>query len=345
MTTPRATAVTVVRRSLLLCALLRLPLAAQDGPVVGQIEVTVGDLLQAERFYTEVLQFRRVGTAEHTGDDAERLQGVFGLHTESVLLQLGDEQLELTQYLAPVGRPLPADSRSNDRWFQHVAIIVRDMDRAYDRLRRHRVRHSSPLPQTLPDWNPNAGGIRAFYFQDPDGHPLEVLQFPPGKGDAKWHRAGDDLFLGIDHTAIVVADTEQGLAFWRDALGLRVVGTSDNHGIEQERLNNVFGAHLRITTLRGRTGPGVELLEYLTPHTGRTAPVDGAANDLWHWAVHVDVDLDGVTRALAATPDRFVSPAAVPTAAGRIAIQVRDADGHSAILTGTRSRAAAAASK
>jgi len=28
------------------------------------------------------------------------------------------------------------------------------------------------------------------YFQDPDGHRLEVLQFPPGKVDPKWRAGG-----------------------------------------------------------------------------------------------------------------------------------------------------------
>src|SRR5262249_38354332 len=71
----------------------------------------------------------------------------------------------------------------NDRWFQHVVIIVRDMDRAYAHLRAHGIAHASTEPQRLPDWNPGAGGIKAFYFRDPDGHFLEILSFPPGKGD------------------------------------------------------------------------------------------------------------------------------------------------------------------
>ncbi len=95
-----------------------------------------------------------------------------------VRLRLGDETIELTEYLAPKGRPIPVDSRSNDRWFQHFAIIMSDMERAYARLRQHKVQHASTGPQTLPDWNKNAGGIKAFYFKDPDGHALEILQFP-----------------------------------------------------------------------------------------------------------------------------------------------------------------------
>ena len=95
-----------------------------------------------------------------------------------------------------------------------------DMDSAYARLRRFKVQHASTGPQLLPKTIPNAAGIRAFYFRDPDGHPLEVLQFPPDKGDPKWHAPSDRLFLGIDHTAIVVSDTRASLAFYRDVLGL-----------------------------------------------------------------------------------------------------------------------------
>ena len=79
-----------------------------------------------------------------------------------VRMRLGDELIELTEYLTPRGRPVPGDSRGNDRWFQHIAIIVSDMDRAYARLREAKAQHASPAPQRLPDWNPTAGGIRAF---------------------------------------------------------------------------------------------------------------------------------------------------------------------------------------
>ena len=150
--------------------------------------MTVADMERSVAFYAGVLGFEKVSDVEVWGGDYERLQGVFGVRMRVVRMRLGDESIELTEYLAPRGRPVPADSRSNDRWFQHIAIIVSDMDRAYAWLRQHHVQHASPAPQRLPDWNPNAAGIRAFYFKDPDGHFLEILWFPPDKGDARWHR-------------------------------------------------------------------------------------------------------------------------------------------------------------
>jgi catechol 2,3-dioxygenase-like lactoylglutathione lyase family enzyme len=190
-----------------------------QSPAVAAVEsvgLTVGDLEREVEFFTQVLAFELDGIDEDAGPEHEALEGVFGLRTRVARLHLGSERLELTQFLAPEGRPYPSESRSNDRWFQHVAIIVSDMDRAYARLREHGVRHASSGPQRLPDWNPTAGGIEAFYFEDPEGHVLEVLAFPEGKGDPKWHRLEQEsgaLFLGIDHTAIVVSDTEGSIAF------------------------------------------------------------------------------------------------------------------------------------
>jgi catechol 2,3-dioxygenase-like lactoylglutathione lyase family enzyme len=251
---------------------------------VDAVAIPVTDMDRAVAFYTGVLGFRQVADREVAGSEYERLFGVFGLRLRRVRLQLGGDAVELTQFLAPRGRPLPQDTRANDRWFQHIAIIVDDLDAAYAWLRRHGVEHASSGPQVLPDWNPAAGGIGAFYFRDPDGNFLEILQFPPGKGDPRW-QSKESRFLGIDHTAIVVADTEASLRYYRDLLGLTVVGGSENYGTEQEHLNNVFGARLRITTLRAPQGPGVELLEYLTPRTGRPAPVDTSAADGWQWQV------------------------------------------------------------
>jgi catechol 2,3-dioxygenase-like lactoylglutathione lyase family enzyme len=305
-------------------------------PIARAVEAvgfTVSDMDRAIEFYSSVLAFRKVSDVELAGESFEHLAGVFGARVRVVRMQLGDEHIELTEYLAPRGRPIPVDSRSQDRWFQHVAIIVSDMDRAYAQLRAHKVQHASTGPQRLPDWNRNAGGIEAFYFKDPDGHTLEILEFPQGKGLAKWHRPTDRLFLGIDHTAIVSGSTDASLAFYRDVLGMTVAGTSENYGPEQERLNNVFGARLRITALRAATGPGVELLEYLAPTDGRPYPADAKANDLFHWQTIIGAaDAGRAEQALRAARARFVSPGLVTLGDTAKAALVRDPDGHAVLM-------------
>jgi catechol 2,3-dioxygenase-like lactoylglutathione lyase family enzyme len=164
------------------------------------------------------------------------------------------------------------------------------MDKAYQRLRSHKVRHASTAPQSIPASNRAAAGIRAFYFKDPDGHFLELIYFPAGKGDPRWQSRKDQLFLGIDHSAIVVANTQRSLKYYRDLLGMKLAGESMNSGVEQEHLNNLAGARLQISALRAPSGPGIEFLEYLAPGDGRPAPSDGRANDLWHWQTALVVE-------------------------------------------------------
>ncbi len=164
------------------------------------------------RFLHPGFAVQKNSDTEVWGAEVEALSGVFGARVRIVRLQLGGETLELTEYLTPQGRPIPIDSRNNDRLFQHLAIVVRDLDQAYRILRRHKVRYASTAPQTLPAYLKQAAGIKAFYFKDFDHHILELIEFPPGKGAPKWHESARDknkLFLGIDHTAIVVADTKK----------------------------------------------------------------------------------------------------------------------------------------
>jgi catechol 2,3-dioxygenase-like lactoylglutathione lyase family enzyme len=243
---------------LLLVAPLAFGAPSVDG--VERVVIPVSRPEQAGAFYIGALNFAPV-------EDAA------GRH----LLRLDAETIELVQ---SGGRPIPADSRSNDGWFQHLAIVVSDINAAYARVRQAGAAAISVGPQSLPQWNPYAGGIRAVYFRDPDGHPLELIQYPLGKGDPRWH-VKSRLFLGIDHTAIASSNTERSLAFYRDRLGLRIAGTSENWGIEQERLSAVPRARVRITTLRGGRGPGIELLDYLVPRDGRPMPPNTTPNDLW----------------------------------------------------------------
>lgn len=325
-----------MRRRLLLALLFAASLLARPfASGVDSVAVTVSDLDRSVSFYTRVLTFEKISESEHDGEPWEHLYGVFGLRVRTARLRLGDEYLELTQFLAPEGRPIPVDSRSNDRWFQHVAIVVGDMDAVYRHLRGNNVRHASPGPQRLPDWNPNAGGIRAFYFRDPDGHALEVLQFPAGKGNPKWQSAAASgrMFLGIDHTAIVVGDIDTSLGIYRDVLGMKVVGESENYGPEQERLNNVFGARLRITAVRGEHGLGVEFLEYVSPRDGRPYPADAHANDLFHWHTTVlGISAADAVQCLRNKRARFISSGVtdVPDdpAGYRRSFLFRDPDGH-----------------
>lgn len=303
---------------------------------VESVGFTTSDMDRALDFYTRVLPFEKVSDQELFGDDFEHLTGVFGARARVVRLKLGSEKLELTEYLTGGGRPVPVDSRSNDRWFQHVAIIVSDMDRAFEVLKRNKVRFASTAPQTLPKTIPNAAGISAFYFRDFDNHVLEILHFPADKGAKRWHdlEAAGKLFLGIDHTAIVVNDSDASIGFYRDLLGLTVAGTSDNFGDEQEHLNNVFGARLHITGLHTRSdGIAVEFLEYRAPKDGRPFPADTRSNDLWHWQTSFESKaIPMLFASVVASNSRLISTGIIDIDWNKFgyrrALSFRDPDGH-----------------
>lgn len=313
---------------------------AQTARQVTQVSITVSDLDKIVPFYEQVLNFNKVNEYEL---QCNKLQQLFGIQDsmivmKAVQLQLGDEFIELLEFETFLEeRALPADSRSNDLWFQHIAIVVSDMERVYERLRKFGVQHVSTAPQTLPPYLPAAAGISAFYFRDPDGHNLEVINFPKDKGNSKWQKSTKQLFLGIDHTAIGINGTEEQLHFYRDLLGLKIAGNSENYGSEQEHLNQVFGAHLLITGLRAQEGFGVEFLDYLSPPGGRNYPADSKATDLWHWHTSIRVDnIEQIYKRLQDADCQFISNGIVeieiPTLKTSKAFLVRDFDGHAVLI-------------
>lgn len=238
----------------------------QTESIVG-ISRVVADLERSESFYRRAMGFQTIARAALD----PQIHGALGLAGEATELRmrLGAEEIALVQLDPPV-EDYPAESRSNDLWFQHLAIVVSDMTTAYGHLRSIPQWQSISIdgPQTLPG---SSGGVQAFKFRDPDGHPLELLWMPPGQGRAVWHgarraNAWAEPFLGIDHSALSVSSTRRSLAFYR-GLGLQVAQRSVNGGPAQSRLDGLEVARLRVTGLRTASveGPGIELLAYRPP--------------------------------------------------------------------------------
>lgn len=300
---------------------------------IKYIGITVADIEQSVKFYTEVLSFQKIKDIEVWGEDWEKLQGLFGLRMRVVQMQLGTEIISLMEYLTPQGRPIPVDSRSNDRWFQHIAIVVRDIDKAYQHLHQHRVRQSSTSPQKLPDWNEKLGGVKAFYFKDPDGHNLELIEFPPDKADDKWLQTTDKLFMGIDHSAVVVKNALASFPLYRDRLDLKLMLQAENYGREYEYISGIFGARVQVNSMKPSSGLGFELLEYITPANGRDMPNDSQANDLWHCQTVIAVsNLETLAQQLRSAPCNFISPGIVEMSSNKLgfkkALAIKDLDGH-----------------
>jgi catechol 2,3-dioxygenase-like lactoylglutathione lyase family enzyme len=303
---------------------------------VDAIGITVKDMNRSVKFYENVLGFKKVAENQFSGAAYESLEGIFGLNIRVVRMQLGDEFIELTDYLTAGGRSIPEDQKANDLSFQHIAIVVSDMDKAFVQLKKFNVEFVSTSPQTLPVSNTAAAGIKAFYFHDVDNHNLELIYFPKGKGNPKWQNNTGKIFLGIDHTAIGVSSTENSQRFYQDILGIERKGDSWNFGTEQEHLNNVEGASLHITGFRAMAGPGVEFLQYLKPGPGKAYPADTRADDIWYWQTGlITNDATVLYNKLKAEGFSFVSKGLVQLHSNEVYIKsfiVKDPDGHAMLI-------------
>jgi len=301
----------------------------------------VVDLDRELKLFTEKLGFTLISILDFEAEELELLYGVPGLKIRRAILTIGRQELALIMYLKAPGGPYPHSPRSNDLWFQHLAIVVRDMDEAYERIRdADIIPVSSRGPQTIPDWNEVAGGVKAFYFRDAEQHPLELIWFPPNKGHPVWKEPKEELFLGIDHSALVVLDTARSLHFYRDLLGMKVIGECLNYGETQEWLCSVPGARVKITGLRheGDFSPGIEFLEYIEPPCAQRIPPSRRNNDVaYGHAMIYCRELPSVMERLTATGVTIVSDGIV-AGNGKIEFDrlcmVRDPDGHDVLLVG-----------
>ncbi|MEI1374631.1 VOC family protein [Nostoc sp. UHCC 0926] len=306
---------------------------------IRAIELTVTNCDRSLNFYKEALGFELISDITVEGQDYSDLEAITEAKIRIVTLQLGDELIELMEYLNIQGKPIPKDSQSNDLWFQHLAIVVSDMDRAYAQVCSFPIEPISVAPQTILSDNEQSGGVRAFKFKDPDGHDLELIWFPAGKGqDDKWHQNRDRLFLGIDHSAIAISNTEQSLHFYRDLLRMQVDSHSLNWRPTQTRLDDLPGAKVRITALRpAQGGLGIELLDYLVPGKGRPIPSDWKSCDIARVQIELVVnDIEQTVEILRQNGVQFVSPRIVRFADNTSPYQrgcvVKDPDGHAILL-------------
>jgi catechol 2,3-dioxygenase-like lactoylglutathione lyase family enzyme len=209
---------------------------------LARIEMVCRDPDGVAEFYRTAFGFRRAG-----GND--------GLD-----LALGSQTVRLIG-AGPGGRPYPADVAGWSPLFQHIAIVVADMALAYAHLST--ISGWTPIstsgPQLLPA---TSGGVSAFKFRDPEGHPLELIAFPPGAVPPQWQTASMDVCLGIDHSAVSVSDTARSIAFYQ-SLGLDRSGGSLNIGSAQARLDDVADPMVEVTALTpAQATPHVELLCY-----------------------------------------------------------------------------------
>ena len=244
---------------------------------IAGFERTVADLTRTEAFYRDGLGFSRVGPIEPLPAAIGDAYGSPGAVGSRLTMRLGRQ---IVAFLAfdPPGAPYPDAPRATDPVFQHLAIPVRAMEAAFGQLSRlSPTAVSVGGPQDLPK---TSGGVTAYKFRDPDGHPLELIAFPGGPAAERW-QAAPGLFLGIDHSAITVTSLEAALAFHAALLGFRVAQRGLNAGEAQARLDGVPDPVVDVLALEpgGPATPHLELLHYRQPATEKPTPTPFGPRD------------------------------------------------------------------
>jgi catechol 2,3-dioxygenase-like lactoylglutathione lyase family enzyme len=290
-----------------------------------RISRNVVEVDRSAAFYQDRLGFQASGPA-FTMERTLSIELGFGARDINVqCLRLGEEELELVE-AGPSVRPYPSPSTSADLAFQHLALRCVDIDAAFKRLYREDSVSARPAAISLsPDCDPapirlpdGSGGVTAFKFRDPDGHPLELLQPADDKA------AGSTVRAGIDHTAISVSSAASSIAFYAGILGLTVSAYQTNSGSEQGSLDALEHPIVDVVALQttAESSPHLELLAYRRPIEGASHERAKASDIV---SDRIVMNCSDVSRL---ATDLGMASRLIRLASGRIALLFRDPDGH-----------------
>ena len=312
--------------------------------IINTSQTTV-NLQKQINWYTTNLGFSCISETRIDDSWLGKLIGIPGAIINKASLRIGEEFLELWEFeqvptqkndkIEPI--PIPEDSQSNDLWFQHICIVVSNLNDAFNKGASNATQISRSLV-TLPESNKEAANIEAVKIKDSVGHPLELLKFPQDKGSQRWHKANSKLFMGIDHTAIGVSDTQKSIYFYNELLGMEIAGNGINCGKEQDQLDGLINTKVVITNLRANTnGMGIELLDYQLPSPNRRERLNPKPTDLSEWRTMILVEDIKITHEKLkeiCSPESIGPIVSIPPDywGGTLAFQARDPDGHALIF-------------
>jgi catechol 2,3-dioxygenase-like lactoylglutathione lyase family enzyme len=285
-------------------------------------------------FYETAFGFVKTDEATITEPGFAKFIAIPGAIARVITLQLGGQEIDLAG-VQPRGRSYPHAVTGRSSLFQHFAIVVSDMTSAYERLSEQTgwTTISTDGPQLLPA---SSGGATAFKFRDPDGHPLELIAFSRDAIPARWRESSSATgCLGIDHSAISIADTERSIKFYGQ-LGLRCIGGSRNSGPEQDRLDDVVGAVVQVTALAPPrfSTPHIELLCYRDHFRSESALPH--TNDLAASRLVLKAESNEILVALCAQNPGALLSGPMRFADGALRAMLRDPDGHLVCLEAPR---------
>jgi glyoxylase I family protein len=132
---------------------------------------------RALAFYRDLLGLETIFDVELAGPGLDAVSGQRGAAGRMVgCLVPGGATLELLCFAGSAGA---ARGRPPAFGYSNVALSVDDLDAAWAALE---ARGARPLQRPV-----EVGGVRMFFLADPDGTPIEIIEFPRGATSSAQH--------------------------------------------------------------------------------------------------------------------------------------------------------------
>jgi catechol 2,3-dioxygenase-like lactoylglutathione lyase family enzyme len=139
---------------------------------ISHIGLCVSDRSRSRHFYESALGFRHVSDLDVKGEHASRLLRLKDVELCAVYLERDGVTIELLDYASP-GHSDDASPRVVNRLgLTHLSLKVDDLDAALAPIAGAGGR---VLEETRIE---PGGGVKAVFVVDPDGTPIELVQYP-----------------------------------------------------------------------------------------------------------------------------------------------------------------------
>ncbi|HET9730134.1 MAG TPA: VOC family protein [Acidimicrobiia bacterium] len=132
--------------------------------------IRVSSMSRSLAFYREVLDFDVVFDVELAGEALAQVTGEAGAHGRMVGGLLGGTTVELLEISSDAERPQQR-SATGSLGYTNISLSVVDLDA---------VRGTAVSMDLAPGPIVDIAGVRMFFLADPDGTPIEIIEYPNG---------------------------------------------------------------------------------------------------------------------------------------------------------------------
>jgi glyoxylase I family protein len=144
--------------------------AALDLRGFSHVCINVSDMERSLAFYRDVLGLRVIFDVELAGQGLDAVTREAGARGRMVGCLVPGSRVTIE--LLSFGHRAPAARRpSGGTGYSNIALTVGDLSAAWAALDARGARPQPPV---------EVGGVRMFFLADPDGTPIEIIEFPGG---------------------------------------------------------------------------------------------------------------------------------------------------------------------